>query len=217
MLNNELNETQRITPNVEEAKELLSTSFLDKLTQTNVYSYYSIYGTLFLYFSYLALTRITVSSFIFTFFTGLFLWSFTEYCMHRFSFHLKSSNPFLKLSTFIFHGVHHAYPREVSRSLTPLIFSLPLAAIFYIIFKMIFKGSVDGIFSGFLSGYLIYTIIHDSTHHFSMNYPVLRQLKRHHMHHHYFDTNGNFGVSSPLWDFVFGTHVKVHQARKPSR
>lgn len=211
MLNHE---TQRITPDTEQAKEILSNSLLDTLTKTNVYSYYSIYLSLFFYFSWSALIH---RNFIFTFFIGLFLWSFAEYCMHRFSFHLKSTNPFLKLSTFIFHGVHHAYPREVSRSLTPLIFSLPLAAMFYVIFKLIFVNQVDGVFAGFLSGYLIYTVIHDSTHHFSMNYPVLRQLKRHHMHHHYFDTDKNFGVSSPLWDFVFGTYIETPKAKKPLR
>jgi sterol desaturase/sphingolipid hydroxylase (fatty acid hydroxylase superfamily) len=30
-------------------------------------------------------------------------------------------------------------------------------------------------------------------------------LKHHHVRHHYLDNGRGFGVSTPVWDYVFGT------------
>jgi len=57
----------------------------------------------------------------------------------------------------------------------------------------------------FLIGYLCYDYIHYATHHFRMDSPVAAYLKRYHMLHHYTKEESRFGVSSPLWDFVFRT------------
>jgi hypothetical protein len=38
---------------------------------------------------------------------------------------------------------------------------------------------------------------------------VGKLVKRHHMLHHHMDHDGGFGVSSPIWDVVFGTMPKV--------
>src|SRR3990172_5022542 len=61
------------------------------------------------------------------------------------------------------------------------------------------------LFSGFIIGYLAYDLIHYATHHFPMRWGFLKFLKRYHMMHHYKTPDARFGVSSPLWDKVFGT------------
>jgi len=144
----------------------------------------------------------------------MMFWSFVEYTTHRFVFHWTPQNRFLKLLVFISHGVHHAYPQDVSRSITPLVISLPLASIFYFLFTLVFNTYAGGVFTGFLLGYFLYTIIHDSAHHFPMNYPVLKQIKRNHLRHHYFDDSKNFGVTHAFWDLVFKTPVKTKQLKK---
>ena len=48
-------------------------------------------------------------------------------------------------------------------------------------------------------------LIHYATHYFAMRSGVLKFLKRYHMQHHYKTPDQRFGVSSPLWDAVFGT------------
>ena len=50
--------------------------------------------------------------------------------------------------------------------------------------------------------------MHYATHHFPMRWGVFRYLKRHHMLHHYKTPDQRFGVSSPLWDWVYGTLPK---------
>ena len=57
-------------------------------------------------------------------------------------------------------------------------------------------------------GYLCYDMLHYATHHFSMKKGMWLWLKQHHMRHHYGDDHTGYGVSSPLWDVVFGTFQK---------
>jgi len=53
--------------------------------------------------------------------------------------------------------------------------------------------------------------LHYATHHFRMKSPLMAALTRHHLKHHFASDKTNFGVSSPLWDWVFGT---LHRVRK---
>lgn len=187
---------------------LLSSPLIDRTTKTNAYSYYVVYSTLIIFWLYLSISAQTWPAIIAGLLLGWLFWSLIEYLMHRFLFHWQPRNAVEKILVFILHDVHHTYPRDVSRSITPLFISLPLAILFYMLFKLLFGKYVVTIFPGFLLGYLIYTVIHDSTHHFPMRFSLGKQLKRHHMHHHYFDNTKNFGVSTPLWDHVFGTYAE---------
>ena len=55
-------------------------------------------------------------------------------------------------------------------------------------------------------------MVHYATHHFSMKRGVWLWLKKYHMRHHYDDDHSGYGVSSPLWDYVFGTRAPRAQA-----
>ena len=59
---------------------------------------------------------------------GLFVWTFTEYIMHRFVFHyMPEDKPWAQRLHFIFHGVHHDYPSDALRLVLPPSVSIPLA------------------------------------------------------------------------------------------
>src|SRR5690349_5246712 len=105
MLNNEQYDAQRITPNIEEAKQYLSNSFLDRITKTNVYAYYAIYTILIIVLICHGLSHVAWYGFICALIIGALIWSFVEYGIHRFLFHWESSHPGIKLLTFMFHGV----------------------------------------------------------------------------------------------------------------
>jgi sterol desaturase/sphingolipid hydroxylase (fatty acid hydroxylase superfamily) len=145
------------------------------------------------------------------FLVGLFLWTLAEYLLHRFLFHYHPRTPRQEKIFFLFHGVHHAQPQCKTRLVMPPVLSIPLALLFYGIFTLVVgtllrSGYMVGIlFSGFISGYLAYDLIHYATHHFTMRKGVWKWLKRHHMRHHYKSPNKGYGVSSPLWDYAFGT------------
>lgn len=147
----------------------------------------------------------TINTILF-YFGGLFIWTIIEYILHRFVFHYHPKSEWGKKIHWTFHGVHHDYPQDRFRLVMPPSVSLPLAAIFYLIFHTIFGITyTPALFAGFLTGYLIYDIMHYALHHFGFRNKILLKLKQHHMKHHYADPDEGFGVSSPIWDYVFGT------------
>jgi sterol desaturase/sphingolipid hydroxylase (fatty acid hydroxylase superfamily) len=142
---------------------------------------------------------------------GLFLWTFAEYTLHRFLFHHKPTSPRQERIFFLFHGIHHAQPQVKTRLVMPFPVSIPLALVFvglfYLILGVLLKAPqwVAPLTAGFLVGYLVYDLTHYATHHFPMRSGYAKYLKRYHMQHHYKDPGTRFGVSSPLWDWVFRT------------
>ena len=145
------------------------------------------------------------------FIIGLFLWTLAEYILHRFLFHHKPTSPRQERIFFLFHGVHHAQPQDKTRLVMPFPVSIPLALVFYGLFTLIlgvlFKSPqwVNPLTAGFMVGYLVYDLTHYATHHFPMRSGYAKYLKRYHMAHHYKNPSTRYGVSSPLWDWVFGT------------
>ncbi len=142
---------------------------------------------------------------------GLFLWTLAEYTLHRFLFHHKPTNAWQERIMFLFHGIHHAQPQVKTRLVMPLPVSITAAVIFYGLFQLV-AGTllqspqwVAPLMSGFLVGYLVYDLTHYATHHFPMRSGYAKYIKRYHMQHHYKDPDTRFGVSSPVWDWVFRT------------
>ena len=146
------------------------------------------------------------------FLVGIFLWTFAEYILHRFLFHYHPKSPTQEKIFFLFHGVHHAQPQCKTRLVMPPVVSIPLATLFYGLFSLVLGVFfhayqwVAPMFSGFMVGYLVYDLTHYATHHFPMRRGIWKYLKRYHMRHHYKTPDRMFGVSSPIWDFVFGTN-----------
>ena len=131
--------------------------------------------------------------------------------MHRWVFHYEPTSRLGKQLHFLLHGVHHDYPKDASRLVMPPIVSIPLALFFYGMFAVTFGRVAPAAFAGFLAGYLFYDILHYATHHFSMKRGIWLWLKKYHMRHHYDDDHVGYGVSSPLWDYVFGTRAPRRQ------
>ncbi len=142
---------------------------------------------------------------------GLFLWTLAEYTLHRFLFHHKPTNAWQERVMFLFHGIHHAQPQVKTRLVMPLPVSVTAALIFYGLFSLAAGGLfhapqwVAPLMCGFLLGYLAYDLTHYATHHFAMRWGYAKYIKRYHMQHHYKDPDTRFGVSSPVWDWVFRT------------
>ncbi len=142
---------------------------------------------------------------------GALIWTLAEYTLHRFLFHFRPRNAWQERLSFLMHGVHHAQPMEKSRLVMPPPVSIPLAVVFYFIFRLLVGGLlgvqlwVAPLFSGFVAGYLAYDLIHYSLHHVRLPAGYPQFLRRHHMQHHSQLPMSRYGVSSPLWDYVFGT------------
>jgi dihydroceramide fatty acyl 2-hydroxylase len=154
-------------------------------------------------------------------FGGLLVWTLTEYTLHRYFFHWYRDTPFGRRAHFLLHGVHHDFPNDGDRLVMPLLTSVPLALIFYTAFYFVFGGvrMAEPFYAGFTIGYLTYDGTHYAVHHFKQTSRIGKFIKRHHMLHHHADHDGGFGVSSPIWDYVFGTMPQVKKlagTRSPS-
>lgn len=149
---------------------------------------------------------IAVAPFIGLVLAGVLVWTFAEYVLHRWVFHYCGPRPWQRRMFFIIHGVHHDYPNDAGRLVMPLGASIPMGVVFYILFRVI-AGPLycNPFFIGFGLGYLAYDGLHYAVHHFRMQSRVGKWLKRYHMIHHHTGVDARYGVSSPLWDYVFGT------------
>jgi len=141
---------------------------------------------------------------------GLFVWTFSEYCLHRWVFHWTNGSPWGRRVHFLLHGVHHDFPNDKDRLVMPLLTSVPFAILFFAAFVIALGVRLaEPMFCGFAVGYLLYDGTHYAVHHFRQTSRVGRYLKRHHMLHHHADHDGGFGVSSPLWDVILRTMPSV--------
>jgi sterol desaturase/sphingolipid hydroxylase (fatty acid hydroxylase superfamily) len=137
---------------------------------------------------------------------GILTWSLSEYCLHRFLFHYPARSRAGKWLVFLFHGNHHADPRDKTRLVMPPAGAIPIMMVIYLFFSLVVPQPwIEPFCASFIVGYLIYDYIHYATHHFPMRGRVARFLKRYHMQHHFSGEEGRYGVSSPLWDIVFRT------------
>jgi sterol desaturase/sphingolipid hydroxylase (fatty acid hydroxylase superfamily) len=149
---------------------------------------------------------------------GLALWTVVEYFGHRYFFHagpkietevrdivaalppgepaLRHMKTFRQKHYFLAHGVHHDFPNDTKRLVLPPSVSIPLAIAFFFLFRVVLGPGM---------GPTVYDTIHYAVHHFSLHSRALLYLKKHHYRHHYNDSTKDFGVSSPVWDFVLGT------------
>lgn len=154
------------------------------------------------------------------FFGGWFVWTFMEYVIHRFIFHYHPKTERLKRFFFTFHGVHHSQPMCKTRLVMPPVLSVPLGGIFYLLFYLVLVVGLkqpiwlNFAFAGFAIGYTVYDIIHFLLHHAKTKNGYLAMCRRQHMRHHAKCPNMRFGVSIPIWDYVFGTMPKSGLGRR---
>jgi sterol desaturase/sphingolipid hydroxylase (fatty acid hydroxylase superfamily) len=194
--------------NKDESARLFRSGFLELFTHVHWSVPIIVYLPVVVYFLYGPIVGEEVSALgiALNFVAGVFIWTLTEYLLHRFVFHYAPSSEWGKKLHFLMHGVHHDYPNDSKRLVMPPVVSLPLACLFYGLFTWLFPAAYVGpLFAGFIFGYICYDEIHYATHHAPMKGSVGLWLKHHHVRHHYLDNGRGFGVSTPLWDYVFGT------------
>jgi sterol desaturase/sphingolipid hydroxylase (fatty acid hydroxylase superfamily) len=150
---------------------------------------------------------------------GILFWTFFEYMMHRFAFHFISENKKIRQVVYIFHGNHHEYPRDKRRLFMPAIPSIIIATQIFLLMYLI--GFLFGLnklafafFPGFILGYLIYGTMHYAIHAWNPPCKWMKPLWRNHHLHHYKNEKKGFGVSTTLWDRLFGTMYNLNKEKE---
>jgi sterol desaturase/sphingolipid hydroxylase (fatty acid hydroxylase superfamily) len=133
---------------------------------------------------------------------GIVGWTLAEYCIHRFVFH--------RVPVFArMHHMHHATPGALIGA--PLWSSLSAFG-FGVFIPLWWQAGLDiagGVTIGLMFGYLWYMLVHTAIHRWRLDRSsLLYQAKLRHMRHHQAREEGNFGVTTSLWDRLLGTKIE---------
>ncbi len=202
---------QKFVSNSQESTRMFKSDFLEMFSKIHFITPLIIFLPVVGYFMYktIFVFSLSILPIILLLIAGVFIWSLTEYLMHRFLFHYHPTSAFGQRIHFIFHGVHHDYPNDAKRLVMAPAVSVPLAVLYYFLFRFILgEANVAPFFSGFVLGYLFYDMTHYAIHHFSFKNGIWMKIKMHHMIHHYKDDDHGYGVSSKFWDIIFGSDFK---------
>ncbi len=140
---------------------------------------------------------------------GLLAVTLIEYLLHRFIFHMEPRDESGQMSHFIMHGYHHDFPQDGKRLVFPLVFIVPLGGAVAGLYWLTLGAHWLQIFAGTALGYMLYDWVHYYTHHFKAKRGIGGYLRRYHILHHFDSPNHRYGITSPLWDIVFGTYLPI--------
>jgi sterol desaturase/sphingolipid hydroxylase (fatty acid hydroxylase superfamily) len=139
---------------------------------------------------------------------GLLVWTLIEYLLHRFLLHHRPQAPALLAVVEKLHLGHHRDPRDEAKITVPVSASLPIAGGLLALYRLI-SGSWEMaalLLVGSIAGYLYYEWVHFWIHCGDRSGRWLRRRRANHFFHHFKDQRRCFGVTTPLWDLLLGTH-----------
>lgn len=132
---------------------------------------------------------------------GAFGWTFSEYAMHRWWGHEgRGRNEFSRE-----HLHHHADTRYFASAKAKAKAALLLLGVVLPVLGWALGWSGVALAVGYIAMYLTYEVIHRRIHTHPPAHRYGRWVRRHHYFHHFSGPRFNHGVTTPLWDHVFGT------------
>jgi sterol desaturase/sphingolipid hydroxylase (fatty acid hydroxylase superfamily) len=146
---------------------------------------------------------------------GLLSWGLFEYSIHRWVLHREPPREGAGLPGNRTHLAHHADPNALDRLNVQLSESLPDCVVYFLAAWGL-TGDVQSAtfaYDGLMLGYFFYEFLDYQAHHGAARGRLVRYFRRYHLMHHHYDARVRFGVTSPLFDYLFGT---FHVERRPS-
>ncbi len=196
--------------------KLFKNPYLEKLTKGHPLVIWSLYMPVLIGFPYYASSQLHFSAgkIATLFFVAMFFWSFAEYLLHRFVFHWMAESELGEKIIYVMHGNHHHYPRDRERLFMPPLPSLILATFVFGLCYLVLRQYTFAFFPGFMLGYLLYASMHYAIHAWNPPFKWMKPLWRNHHLHHYKNEEKGFGVSSTLWDRIFGTMFDLKREKE---
>jgi len=131
--------------------------------------------------------------------TGMAGFSLVEYGLHRFVLHHIA--PFRHM-----HDMHHARPTALVGTPTWLSAALIAGLVLLPLWWLAGLNIASGATFGLILGYLWYVSLHHAVHRWPARPgSYLHRAKHRHSRHHYAGQPCNFGVTTGLWDQLFGS------------
>jgi sterol desaturase/sphingolipid hydroxylase (fatty acid hydroxylase superfamily) len=197
------------------SEKVFLNSVAGKLTKSNLKITLVFYPSLILLFLYFGshFTAFHFFTSVILFFGGILIWTLLEYIFNRFIARIDKSFPVLTKFNYLVHGIHYNQPKNPQTLFMAPLPGLLMAVITYFFFYLFFKESSMIFTAGIITGYLSYACVHYAVHR-SPGKLISHALWIHHLKHHHKYPDKAFGVSSRLWDFVFGTMPPKDEQRR---
>lgn len=188
-------------------KQLFKNPVLERLSRTHIsiplIIFFS-YATGLLYWS-VTHTGLSAWTTVGMFFLGFVSFTWVEYMTHRYVFHMSTYTRMREKLQYTIHGVHHEFPKDKERLAMPPLLSITVATLLLLMFRLVLGDLVFSFLPGFLVGYAFYLSVHYMVHVYQPPKNMFKWLWINHSVHHYKHGEYVFGVSSPFWDYVYGT------------
>lgn len=198
---------QTFKPKLKGSKQLFENPLLERLSRTHIavpLTLYTLISAGWLYYG-AVYAGLAGGSMALMFALGFLTLTLLEYLAHRFLFHMEPNNKVKARIQYAVHGVHHEYPKDKERLAMPPLLALLYVALIFLVVRFFLGAYVYAFAAGMLMGYTTYLFIHYAVHAYQPPKNFLKILWIHHAIHHYKDDERAYGVTSPLWDWVFGT------------
>ena len=194
-------------PQNQGSKQLFKNSVLERLSKTHISLPLIIFSGISAWLMVRGLQATDLAPLVIagSFIVGFLFFTWVEYMSHRFIYHMEPTAKWKEEIQYKFHGVHHDYPKDKSRLALPPLVSVVLAGMLFLGLRFIMGDYVFGFLPGLLMGYASYLGVHYTIHAFRPPKNLFKVLWVHHGIHHYKQNDKAFGVSSPLWDYIYGT------------
>lgn len=195
-----------VFPKHKGTKQLFTNPILEKLSRTHIavpLTIFVVYAAVLLYWS-ITHTSLSPGLTISLFGIGAITFTLIEYLTHRYIFHMGTFTKWREKFQYTVHGVHHEYPKDKERLAMPPLLSITISTLLLLLLRLVLGDYTFAFLPGFLVGYAYYLSIHYIVHVYQPPKNMFRVLWVNHAIHHYKDGE-YFGVTSPLWDHVFGT------------
>ena len=201
---------EHLRPKNEGTDSLFTSRFMEMLTRTHIAIPVAMHLIIVGIFLYMFWDMFPFIQFALIFFAGIVTWTLAEYWIHRWVYHVKTENKTLLKIQHMGHGIHHQYPKDPTRLAMPPVPALVLISVFFGIFWLIMSDYAFIFFPGFLFGYVLYISLHYLQHLFKPPKfaPLNRLWKWHALHHYKYPESKAYGVTTNLWDVVFGTQPR---------
>ncbi|MGB3801646.1 MAG: sterol desaturase family protein [Lewinella sp.] len=212
--------TQKFKSNAEASPPMFENKILNRLSQTHIatpIAIFLVYAIGLLWYTEIN-TEIPPVQVVGLFFTGILGFTFTEYAVHRWVYHPPhGASEAYREATYKMHGMHHDYPKDKRRLAMPPIVAIALATTLLYLFEFVLGAYSFSYLAGFVVGYALYLMVHYTVHMYAPPRNFLRALWVNHSIHHYSEDEVLFGVSQPLWDYVFGTIPRTEKDRRMAK
>jgi sterol desaturase/sphingolipid hydroxylase (fatty acid hydroxylase superfamily) len=162
---------------------------------------------------------VSFSQTVFCFSGGLLIWGLYEYVVHRWVLHRVPGESGLDLPGNRTHLKHHADPQSLERLNVQLRESLPVCVVYCLIAWMATGSwqSMTYLYTGLMAGYFFYEYLDFQAHHGMSRSRLVRYFRKNHLLHHHYDAKVRYGVTSPLFDYIFGTYHMEQRANSGAR